>query len=538
MSFNDVDGWRHRVEVEKAPRRAVSMVVNAERDGMIPVGVDPATNRIFCVHARSKRTLFATSDLALRSWSSLTQFSAASGTEIRRLWVTSTGAILMVITTTTENKLIRSADNGATWTDVLVGNTVFALPRCVTETPNGDVFFGEYTTLSGTYTLHLWRSVNDGVNWTAVQTWPDSGASSVYAQRHIHGVWSDPFVTNRLWIAIGDTNNQARVGYSDDRGVTFTIIGSGDQSWRVVDMMFTATAVIMGDDSPVEGGYVRSWDRATGVRTAISDATNGAFYYAVKDSDGRFLFTQAAENGMLNATTWTGHVDGSGATTQVATVKTLLVRTDMMAYGPTNDGRIFVCAHHTTQEQSVAKLQRVNLADADLGTEGVTLRDQRFVPYPAVIQAGGSAVAGRDIASIVAGLMYFIKVRPDVDFMANSIQYGVGSVTAGNVMVGFCGIAANGGPSTVLAQSAVTAMGPVETVQNVVLTARMFLTAGTDYWAFLLLSDSTTKVRGTDSRMGVSALARYLTGQTLPPGPGPFDTAITTSARPSLAISS
>lgn len=141
------------------------------------------------------------------------------------------------------------------------------------QAPDGSIYVGEYG--SALTTVYLWRSTNDGASFQVATTF--SGV------KHIHGVYVDPYASNRVWVAIGDNGTQPRVGYSVDGGRTFTFVSKGVYpESRAVGLMFSKEAVLWATDSPdVPAGLYR-WDRKSGVVSQLLGGLNGPFYYTAQ----------------------------------------------------------------------------------------------------------------------------------------------------------------------------------------------------------------------------------------------------------------
>lgn len=112
-------------------------------------------------------------------------------------------------------KVWRSIDDGANWTNVFT--TTFGIITvwqwCQSEI-DGTIYAGEYTGYDSDNACYLWKSIDDGANWTRIDL-------TMYGDRHVHHVMVDP-ITNRLYVSFGDINT--RTYYSDDSGTTWTRI--------------------------------------------------------------------------------------------------------------------------------------------------------------------------------------------------------------------------------------------------------------------------------------------------------------------------
>lgn len=102
----------------------------------------------------------------------------------------------------------RSTDDGATWTrvhDWRTGTIPLGAQSWCVNPLNGHVFYGEYNTTSQAE-IRLWRSVDDGLTWTTVGTWPGASAPVGTENRisHVHSVQWDPHM-GRVVISLGDS---------------------------------------------------------------------------------------------------------------------------------------------------------------------------------------------------------------------------------------------------------------------------------------------------------------------------------------------
>jgi hypothetical protein len=104
----------------------------------------------------------------------------------------------------------RSPDNGANWAKVLTTNSgLIRVPWNFAQASNGTIFIGEYTL--GADTPYLWKSINNGVDWTRIDDFIGGGT------QHLHQVFVDP-ETQRLYVTTGETK---KTYYSDDEGTTW-----------------------------------------------------------------------------------------------------------------------------------------------------------------------------------------------------------------------------------------------------------------------------------------------------------------------------
>ncbi|MWV39286.1 glycosyl hydrolase [Natrialba sp. INN-245] len=135
--------------------------------------------------------------------------------------------------------LYRSTDDGRTWEVVRTLPASSApmgiLPSAVCVS-DGTIYLGEYP-LDGETTPRILSS-QDGRTW--------STAAALADVRHVHAVQEDPY-TGEVWVTTGDADPECRIGRLRDGRLE--PVGSGDQTWRAVELAFTPSAVLWGVDS-------------------------------------------------------------------------------------------------------------------------------------------------------------------------------------------------------------------------------------------------------------------------------------------------
>jgi len=109
------------------------------------------------------------------------------------------------------------------------------------EDEKGNVYVGEYfLNNSRKHPVKLLKSTDGGRSWEVVY--------SFWNIRHIHCVQYDPF-SKMIWIGTGDRDKECFIGFSEDEGENWTIIGSGDQKFRTTSLLFTEDYVYWGTDT-------------------------------------------------------------------------------------------------------------------------------------------------------------------------------------------------------------------------------------------------------------------------------------------------
>lgn len=218
------------------------------------------------------------------TWTTTGNTTGLSMTGNNFVWVTSTGTVLVVAQDATPvYHLCRSTDGGATFSKVFDFNSgslgVLGSQSIAEDTSPSPkrLYVAEYCPTNQT-SVNLYKSTDDGATWTAVYTFAQG------VVRHFHAVRVDPFVTSRVWVTIGDTGTQPRIGYSDDGGTTFTWITQGQypQS-RAVGLIFASDAVYWLADTPDQSSDVYRYDRTSQQITTVTGRTfETPFYFAVQ----------------------------------------------------------------------------------------------------------------------------------------------------------------------------------------------------------------------------------------------------------------
>lgn len=115
--------------------------------------------------------------------------------------------------------------------------------RGVCITPDGTIFFGEYTlNPKRDHNTTLFRSTDNGRTFQAIVTFPENEV------RHIHFVQWDKY-ENCLWMGTGDEDHECKLMRSFDNGDNWETVGSGSQLWRAVGLSCAPDAIYWGTDA-------------------------------------------------------------------------------------------------------------------------------------------------------------------------------------------------------------------------------------------------------------------------------------------------
>lgn len=131
---------------------------------------------------------------------------------------------------------------------------------CLGASAAGTLLVGEYgdPLVTGTPTLHVYRSVDNGATWATVFTLSGSGA------RHVHAVHPDTYVAGQWWMSLGDGPSPCLYRSTDD-GVTWTGVAVIDASRQVVQISDDPNYLYLAPDATGVGTACDMWvlDKAT-----------------------------------------------------------------------------------------------------------------------------------------------------------------------------------------------------------------------------------------------------------------------------------
>lgn len=162
----------------------------------------------------------------------------------------------------------------------------------VCVTPNGSIFFGEYTlNPERDHDTKLYRSIDGGATFDCVLTLKKEEI------RHIHFVKYDCY-ENCIWMGTGDRDEECKLMRSFDDGETWEIIGEGSQNWRAIGVCFTEKYLIWGTDAgsvPDKNRIIRM-DRRTHELEILADV-EGPCHGCGSFVDGRVFISTGVEGG-------------------------------------------------------------------------------------------------------------------------------------------------------------------------------------------------------------------------------------------------
>jgi len=141
----------------------------------------------------------------------------------------------------------------------------------------------------------LLKSTDDGQSWGTIY--------SLDSVRHIHCVQYDRF-GRKIWLGTGDTDEESSISFSQDEGETWTKIGSGDQIFRAVSLLFTQDYVYWGSDAPTRQNYIYRYDRR-GREIKRLVAVDGPVYYStILKNEIKIISTTTEGNSKGGSAEW------------------------------------------------------------------------------------------------------------------------------------------------------------------------------------------------------------------------------------------
>ncbi len=154
------------------------------------------------------------------------------------------------------------------------------------EDDSGNCYLGEYFLNNRRHVpVRLLKAEDDGQSWRSICSFLDI--------RHIHCVQYDAY-SKSIWLGTGDRDEESSISFSQDEGGTWTKVGSGDQMFRAVSLLFTQDHVYWGSDAPTRQNYIYRYDRKSAEIERLV-AVDGPVYYSTILDSGIKIFTTATE---------------------------------------------------------------------------------------------------------------------------------------------------------------------------------------------------------------------------------------------------
>ena len=160
------------------------------------------------------------------------------------------------------------------------------LRNAVAGDADGKVYFSEYLPNLERGPMRIYRFVPGEDSVQVVHEFEPG------AIRHIHGIYADPH-TDALWCLSGDVDGECRLMRSQDGFATVEIVGTGDETWRAVSLMFTETHILFAMDAEFQTNHAFRMDRVSGEREELGEL-DGPIYYTISRGED-FFFAVTAE---------------------------------------------------------------------------------------------------------------------------------------------------------------------------------------------------------------------------------------------------
>lgn len=152
---------------------------------------------------------------------------------------------------------------------------------------NGDLFFGEYLANDERGEMRVYKYSQGTDKLEVAYTFAQNSI------KHVHGLYYDKF-TNSMFCLTGDNDSECQILRSSDGFETVEIVGSGDESWRAVSILFDETHFYYGTDAEFRANNIYKVNRETLEREDLGDVSGTVFYS--KSVGNEHFFTTTAEN--------------------------------------------------------------------------------------------------------------------------------------------------------------------------------------------------------------------------------------------------
>lgn len=151
------------------------------------------------------------------------------------------------------------------------------------------VYFGEYGNNPNRDTVPLYRSLDGGVSWEQIFTFPTGKV------KHVHGCYWDP-VECKIWVFTGDFTGECHILVADRDFEKLEWVGDGGQAYRACNAFFKPGAVHWIMDSQLEPSHHVVLDRKTR-KIEKSVIFPGPVWYIKRLENGYYLAATAQEIG-------------------------------------------------------------------------------------------------------------------------------------------------------------------------------------------------------------------------------------------------
>lgn len=155
------------------------------------------------------------------------------------------------------------------------------LRNAIAKNSDGNLYFGEYLSNSDRGIVKVFSYKPGSSNVDIVHTF-ESGSI-----RHIHGIYFDKY-SDSLWCITGDNPKECKFLKTHDGFKTINVVGSGDETWRAVSLLFTKKYIYYAMDAEFIQNKIYRISRDNYIRTEIG-IIDGPVYYSIKKGEKYFF---------------------------------------------------------------------------------------------------------------------------------------------------------------------------------------------------------------------------------------------------------
>lgn len=153
------------------------------------------------------------------------------------------------------------------------------------------LFIGEYGNNKENVGVPIWRGEKDGKEWKKIYEFSPNKI------KHVHGVYTDPY-SNNIWVTTGDFEGQCWIIKADVNFKNLEWIGTGEQKYRSINLIFEKEKVCWAMDSPLEESFIFIMNRKTKEIERVEGINlPGPVWYMKKLEDG-YLIQTSIEKGV------------------------------------------------------------------------------------------------------------------------------------------------------------------------------------------------------------------------------------------------
>jgi hypothetical protein len=157
---------------------------------------------------------------------------------------------------------------------------------------HGIIYYGEYRSNTERSMIRIFKSKDKGLTWEVAWEFENI--------RHVHGVYSDPYCKNSIWVTTGDSDNESAIWRTNDNFLSLQKVCGGSQQLRAVQLLFTNSYVYFGSDAPGELNYIYRIDRRGENIERLVNVSSSVFYGCKVGSS--LFFSTAVEPSQVNTT--------------------------------------------------------------------------------------------------------------------------------------------------------------------------------------------------------------------------------------------